>query len=550
VIPASIPVPIQALPPEILVQVFDRLPNPHHHRDLRAVHNTCTAFRHAVINDGRLQRRYQMDVLALLVSKSAGQATKPNRAVQCIPLLPLLNPAQRGKLVDVVINSSNYGDSVRWTLSSGTDWTADRASHIGRMAQGLAHLDKPQQTRLVQAAIGFAEGQYVAKAIGGFGKELAHLGVALRGEVVNKAISLADTDDRAAAIAALGPGLEHLDRNQQQALLKTALAIAHPDHKAYAVRNLCTGLKYLDAAGQKALFANVISIPPGRLQALAIEHLGASLGSLSPDQRDTLATAVFGLIHHGIPSLCAPSAIRGLAAGLEHLTLPQRDTLVNQSMTRLNRHDKAGAIAALGAGLAHLRPEQQDTLLDAAAGLDTAHGKADAVTGLAVALASLDTARKDRVVDLVLSLPNNDSKARAIAALGARLGHLEQRRHAAVVDAAIRLFKDATISKEMHRAVAAGLGAGLGSLHKDLRSALVDTVTRAPPPKDKQRNVLAAEAIAGLGAGRAHLDEAQYKALIAAATQPQGRSGLAPFGMPGHHLICAFAAEAVRAPAS
>lgn len=532
----------------MLRQIFHRLPDDGPSRDLLAVHHTCRAFRNVVVNDGSLKRRHQvshqMAHLAMLVRKAADRATKPNRAVQCIPLLPLLNSGQRGKLVDVVVDKRNYGDSATWNYGGGTDWAGVRAGNVGKMAQRLDHLEEPHRTRLVETAIGFGAGTHAAVAISGFGTKLACLSMALRGQLVDKAVSLTEEKDRAAAIAGLSAGLAHLDAAQKDKLLTAAVNIEDGLWKGTAIAGLCKGWKHLNTAQQATLFNEVTNLPVS-WRAQAIENLRSSLKDLGGEQWNTLVATTFDLLNQH--PLWAPPAVCGLAAGLDRLTLQQRDTLVTESMARLNGEDKAKVIAALGARLADLTPAQQDQLLDAAAGLDTDSAKAQAIAGLAAGLACLDKARQDRVIGMALGISDNGSRAKAIAALAARLGDLEHEQHKTVVEASIALFKAEASDKETYRALGTGLGTGLRHLEPDLRNALISTLTRTLSTHEKRLRPFIAKAIAGLGAGRPHLDETEYQALIAAATRLQSRSGWAPFRTPDHSVIVAFAAEAAKA---
>lgn len=537
-----------AVPPEVRQGIFNLLPV-RSSQNLLAVHNTCTALRRDVVADGNLQRRHQvaqqMAHLAMLASKAVGRATQPDRAAQCVPLLPLLNPKQRGKLVDVVVNEHNYGGFANVNHGRPIDGAGLRAERVGDMVAGLAYLDEAQQSRLVQAALGFAGGNHAAKVICSFGTELAHLSQALHGELVGKALGLANEANRAVAIAGLGAGLAHLNQEQQQDLLTAALGMNSnwnreaplQNWKREAIFGLCKGLKHLDADQRDTLFNEAITVNADQLWllALAIENLGSSLGCLSDTQRSTLVDFTT-LMMEGRHSM-APRALRGLAAGLQQLTENQRDRLVTAT-TQIDPRLMAGcdAIAALGAGLAHLTPMQQDRLLDAASRLPVDKRGSIAVAGLAAGLGSLNTVQKDRVVRMACMHPNNDSKAKAIAVLGARLGDLEHAQHEALVDAAKSLFMAGTVNDEMSRTLGAGLGVGLGSLHPDLRSALVNALTRQLTPEEGPLRASTAWVIAGLGAGRPHLDKAQYKELVAAATRHHGDS-----------VIVAFAGEAIKA---
>ena len=482
--------------------------------------------------------------LAMLVRKAVDRATKPNRAVQCIPLLPLLNPGQRGKLVDVVVDKRNYEGSATWNYGDATDWTAVRARNVGKMAQMLVYLDEPDQTRLVKTTIGFGDGKHAAMAISGFGAELAHLNEPLRGKLVDKAVGLTEEKDRAAAIEGLSAGLAYLDDTQKGKLLTAAIDIESGTWKGPAIASLCKGWKHLNPAQRATLFDEALKLPASS-RAQAIQNLGSSPKDLSEKQWSKLVDTTLDLLNQH--SFWAPPAICGLAAGLERLTLPQADTLVTESMARLHSKGKAKVIVALGARLGDLTPPAQDKLLDAAAGLYTDSEKAQAIAGLAAGLASLDKARQDRVIDMALGLSDNGCKAQAIAALAARLGDLEHGQHKTLVDASIGLFQAEAFNKEAYKALGAGLGAGLRHLHPDLRSALVSTLTRKLSTHEKRLRPFIAEAIAGLGAGRPHLDEAEYQALIAAANRLQSRAGWAPFRKPDHSVIVAFAAEAAKA---
>jgi len=481
--------------------------------------------------------------LSLLVSHAVDRATKPNRAVRCIPLLPLLQPAQRGKLVDVVVDKRNYGDSATWHYGGGPDWAAVRAGHVGRMAQMLDHLEAPHHTSLVETAIGFDDGAHAAVALSGFGTTLACLSMALRGKLVDKAVDLTDEKHRAAAIVGLSAGLAHLDDAQKDKLLTAAVALEIGVWKGRAIASLCQGWKHLNATQQATLFHAVTQLPAAP-RAQAIQHLGSSPQHLSEAQWNTLVATTFDLLnqHH----LWSPPAVCGLAAGLDRLTLQQRDTLITESMARLHSEGKSTVIAALGARLADLTPAQQDKLLDAAAGLDTDPTKMRAIAGLAAGLASLDGVRQNRVIGMALLISDNSSRAQAIAALAARLGDLEHGQHKILVDASLGLFRLETFVKAAYRALGAGLGTGLRHLRPDLRGALVSTLTRKLSTHEKSLRPYIAEAIAGLGAGRPHLDKAEYQALIAAATRLQSRAGWAQFRAPDHSVFMAFAAEATK----
>jgi hypothetical protein len=95
--------------------------------------------------------------------------------------------------------------------------------------------------------------------------------------------------------------------------------------------------------------------------------------------------------------------------------------------------------------------------------------------------------------------------------------------------------------------MSAGLGAGFGSLHPDLRSKLVATVTHPQSSDAHEQLYRAAEAIAGLGAGLPHLDAAQGKALLAAAARiPNARYQLSTRDF-NRIALQGLAAEAAKA---
>jgi len=514
------------------------------HEPLLSVHSAGTAIDHVAVKDAPLQRRPLKVRLAKLVGQAVNHATKPNRAIQCLPLFPLLEPAQRGKLVDVVVNERNYGGSAACWRSDTTDWGEVRADHLSEMAQMLAYLDVPQQAKLVEAAFNFGDEADAAAAIAGFGAALAHLNEALRGRLVDKAIGLKDDYARATAIGGLSAGMAHLDPTRKECLLTAAATIENAYWKATALQNMCKGWTGMEAAQQAKLFDQVTALPAPWL-AKAIQNLGSSLQHLSEDQRTCLFGLTLKLFDRN--GYHAPHAIDGLAAGLEYLTGPQRDALVTTPLAHYTGEGRSMAMASLGPGLAHLKPELQDTLLDAAAGMDTPSHKAQAIAGLAAGLAALDPARQERVIGMALGLPDDDSKAVAIAALGPRLGDLKLEQQQALVDAAIGLFRTGAVSKKLSRTLSAALGAGLKHLPADLRGALVTALTRPLSQDEKGLRGSTGEAIAGLGAGYPYLDEGQYQALMAATKRLQNRSGWAPFRTPDHRVIVAFAAEAAKA---
>jgi hypothetical protein len=543
------PASIQELPEEVLVGIFKSLPAGELGRNLPAIQSTCKAFRNAGNSDVHLKR---MGRIARLANASAREVAifDINDLVWRVPLLPFLGPTLRTDLVNDALDPTHYG--------SGKAGVAQMASAIGHVARGVAHLDKPLQAKLVHQAIQFTDGNHSISALEGFGTELAHLDQALCTQLIDKSIGLEKDEHRASAIKVFSTGLAHLNRHQQQGLLTAAIRISDRASRDIAIAYLCKGLKYLDAGHQKILFEKATLLPLGYEQAAAIRNLGGSLKSLSRDQRDTLVTSARNLGEQGDDD-SELIASCGLAEGLVHLEPHQIDKLVTESTTRLCvAFGGEELIAALGTNLHHLTEAQQDKLFDATTRL-TSRDRAIAIAGLTAGFASLDTSvRKDRknhlgdqLVNMALGLPYGNDMANAIAALGPRLGHLEEARREGLVDAAIRLFKDDR-STDPHaiRALGAGLGAGFKSLGPGLRSKLIDSVTR--PRSCDDTNPLyaelyhAAEAIAGLGAGFPHLDEAEAEALLAAAAwlpRPRRR----PHWDFKRIALQGFAAEAAKA---
>jgi len=510
---------ILGLPDDLLKKIIKPRPGDLG-RDLPAVHDTCTAFRKIVAKDADLRFRHMLGRIARWADASADRVSRGDTAELAwhVPLLPLLGPAQRAHLVDCALHRD------------ANDPIHKQVRAIREMAQGAAHLDPSLQARLVNQAIDFARGNDFVEALKGFGTELAHLDENLRRRLIDKATGLEGDAARASAIGVFSTGLEHLAPPLRQTVLAAALhistLISDAPWQIMASAHLCKGLKYLDAHHRRVL------VERAPLGASAIGNMGGSLECLNRDQRDALVKRALSLTDGPYQHYFTHKAICGLGAGLVHLEPQQIDALVTASTTRLpaelgsrssGRSTAASAIAALGTNLRHLTDAQQDKLFEAATHLHP--HIPTAIAGLAAGLASLDlSVRKDqlggRLVDMTLSLPLDSGRAFAIGALGPMLGHLKQDRHEGLVHAAISLFKEPmrTFSVPV-RAMSAGLSAGFGSLHPDLRSKLVATVTLPQSSDEYHQLCCAAEAIAGLGAGLPHLDEAQGKALFAAAAR-------------------------------
>jgi hypothetical protein len=511
------PAPIPKLPEHVLTRAFRSLPAGDLVRTLPAIQSTGRDFRKIVDKDVYLKGMARAGKLAnesaAILEPSYGTVVALH-----IPLFPILLPKHRTHLVKNCALNANFYDSNTWIER----WT--QGTRLA--ARGLAHLDKELQAKVVDTTIKYTEGAGFVAVLRELVTKLAHLDVEQRGRLVDKAIGLPEAEHRSNAIGAFSAGLADLERKKQQDLLHAAMNISDESWRYQAIAGLCKGLKYLHADERKVLFEKATEHPPRHPQEQAFENLWESLAALSQDQRAALVTGAFKLLDQPESSLRS-RAIHGLAAGLEHLEPCQIDRLVTESTERLDLGDTETAVTALAKNLRPLTEAQQDKLLDAVKRLqlDKRWYLGSVIAVLAEGLASLDTsARKDqlgnRLVGMALSL-SDSSKAHALAALGPRLGDLRKSRHQELVDAAIGLFKNlGDLDESEARTLSAGLGAGWKHLHRDLRSALIDTIC---DPQTLAAGVYcqevasAASAIAGLGAALPHLDEAEFETLFAAA---------------------------------
>lgn len=162
-----------------------------------------------------------------------------------------------------------------------------------------------------------------------------------------------------------------------------------------------------------------------------------------------------------------------IAKHLEHLSLEQRDTLVNNILNtkpfhQLGLHSvrpKACAIGSLGTGLEHLSCEQKALLVEATLKMKERE-LAEAIGGLTEINRSQDRDIEDAELNAFLEAANGRTYG-----LGAGLGYLSDEQKASIVDATLKIRSPAFRAAAM---AIGGLGAGLERLSDGQKKSLVD----------------------------------------------------------------------------
>lgn len=542
------------LPVEVLGVIAHKLsegPLPDAGRDLARLSVTGKALRTGVACDEDARRCLMQAPLVRKAQQIArgflSGAQRPEAARLCVPVLGLLGPQEQARLTQILLSPANYGPH---------DMHGPQNAFEDLVPQ-LADLHPPLRAELAARSASYEDDETAATAIAGFGRGLVHLDEPSRDRLVNKAVSLSDEQFRACAIGYLSAGLERLTTDQRQRLWDAATSIQDERYQGAAIAGLCAQLKHLPPDQRDLLFGRAINLANPSGQATALAGLAAAIEDLDQGQKQTLLTQALGLPDE----FNREEVVRALAAGAQHMNPVQRNLLVGAILDL----QSADAMAALGTGLAHLTPAHHGQLLAAAASLD-GDERITAIAGLATGWQFLEPDRRNEVVVLVLGMDLGNSMAEAIGALGPHLEHLDEGPRNTLAGQACDLLtaihSGHAIGPDAARALATGLGAGMGALHPDQRGALVVAVAAMSPHRPLGSHNFSnlpaiAAAIAGLAAGQQHLNEPQFQALSRAAFRLEANIDLARnlinyHGSPDATKATAFfsLAKAARTPPS
>jgi hypothetical protein len=391
--------------------------------------------------------------------------------------LPLarLSPQERSNFVSLsrVFAGEKILDPQGRPIDVGCDYTDQGDREFGlvcALGRGLASLTPGDRTRVYeQAAVGLQDEAHRAVAISNLAVGgLQHLQEKERRHVVGMLGQMSGANV-VAALEGFGQSLGALDKELQT-------------HVVFAVHQLT------DPAQQEA----------------ALRHLSAGYAHLDPELQQLLASMAFNLAQNDPDS----HAMSALCGAFEHVAVPVRNALFDQAAQKPDPEARAAALAGFAPALQHLDPDQRNAVVDALKSsadpmrLFTAQGAATEAGRFPPPWQGLQPLDDTRRGELVALATGPDKSATSLRAMASGMPWLKQPQRDAVFNAVFEL--DAAQRAQ----VWAGIGPVVEKLTPSQKERMVADIAGQLQGADQ------AAAVAGAGAGLAHLAKGEQQALL------------------------------------
>jgi hypothetical protein len=407
----------------------------------------------AVLAKSRLLERLRQAIKVCLMGDQHGVRD----AVNCnlaAPVLGLLAPAVRAECVRQAI---------------GMFPPHDRGRAIAGLAPGLAHLQPSDRAALVEAAVAMRSESHsgTVVAVGGLLQQVDCLQPEQCDALIacaSRSIEFEGDGVRQLVIASLGQAIRHLPARQREILVQWALNLPREFDRCKALAGLGSAMAAepsMNAGGR--IVEAALHIDNDDNRAYAIAGLAVGMGAMEPVLRSRFLTAAFGFTHEALKTqvavalgaaaehlsdtaradlvrtaapagatelsaedtlfgrTCMTRRIRGLAAGMAHLSREQCNDLARAALRCQDLVESADRISALGQGLEHVGTELREQLVEAAIALGTQHPifMVTAITGLGVGANHLNDNQRNRLVDNVVAITAHARFIGRLRALGA-----------------------------------------------------------------------------------------------------------------------------------
>lgn len=273
------------------------------------------------------------------------------------PHLGLLESAEQDSMIGAAVSLTNPDNRTRV---------------IGALTHSLAKCDDNQKINIyAKLRSKISESSLTdrnkAEFIHMCGKELKSLehseGARVYQELVNDTFSILSGADRSYAIRGVADGLHFLSAYDKDRLVLDAVVPAeNEEDKRDALTGLIKNQKYLTDEQQSAVFEAMLKTT-NENKAIIIADLGASIGLLTPSQRQELVAATLAMDNE----LDKMYAMSGLGKAIKSLTDSQIGGLVDAALGMKDKGNKTEAIKAL----AGIQGRHRDRLIDGIETLST-----------------------------------------------------------------------------------------------------------------------------------------------------------------------------------
>lgn len=372
----------------------------------------------------------------------------------CGPILAFLSPTKRSQLVQAAIGLDDLplrGEAIA-DLATGTGELSnddrqsliDAAAHIlhsnglgtpfqriygtavafAGLLEGPNFLEQQQRAEIIGSAtalVGMGEHDFNNASISGLGKAIRFLPDVDRRDLVATVINADDSEERNLALTNLGFAVASTaDPDISRLAIEAALELEDEQLSAFAIGDLTDAMVSMGPGLRQEFVSVALYFFEEPFNSEIARKLGAAAEYLSDDERAHLVN--FATIPTAIPphdlaaeaddveefAIC--SRVFGLAAGMAHLTVSQRDALVHAALSFNGNENKAEAIGAMGQGLQYLHVDRREELVNAALSFGDDHNIANltAIAGLGTGARHLDNAQRNRLIDAVVSVIDAD----------------------------------------------------------------------------------------------------------------------------------------------
>lgn len=336
------------------------------------------------------------------------------------------------------------------------------------------------------------------------GPELGKLEPAERSTLCRAAMSIADKALQAQAISRLGAGGLHLlKRHEQEQLVGQLEKMDDADFVA-ALEGVGTSLGHLEKDLRLKVLARAMNIQEPADAEVALRHLSPAMAHPGSEAGELLPAMAEYLVQNNPES----QAMSTLCSHFEHLDPAVRSGLFDMAMHKPDLESRAQAVSGFMSAMPHLEKGERNDMFDTIAEskdpmrLFTTQGAATAPGRAPPPWAGIQHLDEDRLRTLVDLATGPHKSATSLRAMASGMPWLTTRQRGAVFEAALQL------PPQERAQVWAGMGPVMELLTSSQKERMVDDIVH------HQHGDAQAAAVAGVGPGLVHLNQAEQQALL------------------------------------
>ena len=381
----------------------------------------------------------------LVASHSTGQLPY---FTGCGPILALLSPAKRTALIQSAMNMND---------------PTEKGKAIADLSLGMAHLAPEERDGLVLGATGIYSADNLIDT------DLSGMNIAIAG-LLEGQVSLSPVAREALAdLADTLVGLNHVAGQPDSPLENST------------VQQLGAAIRFLPPEKLAKIVDSSINEPVQELRSHALANMGvimANVPNLNAEVRVLNAALQLDV------GSSMNRVITSLAARIGAMQPPHLQQVIDTALSIEHVNWSARAARQLGAKAEHLSDPQRQTLVDlatppnvASINLDVGWCVCERLCGLAEGMRGLNADQRERLVMTARGFTFATFQSKALGALGLGLEHLVHTQHEHLVTAAIQCGQHSQNQDQNMINAITGLGAGARHLDFAQRERLIGAVS-------------------------------------------------------------------------